>query len=417
MDNPAYDVDIEMDDVDIAPEDDGDIYNTPNTTRVDEEETPLLPTSTLRLKQQVLRNKLDALYHHLGAKGSLDFVNLDRFKMKTNSKTGITDLLWYNGENWVSLTNQRTGEFLAVSTLKTKFGGLTPMKKFLNLEQTPPSIDRSIKAANLLKSEIPTQTDIETIPLFDLSSVVEEIHIKTREASQNTDLDMREFLGIDKALQSINGELRNNTAKLSELDKRIKRDTAKLKEIEDNPEGFSEEQKELYKKRLQDLKEERQARLEFLSQNRKDLQTQVARIKQTIGKILDSDTSLGEKIRTLFREQGITIFSVLTAVSMIISTIVLAVTGGGSGGAPGSPPKDEGEFRKWLKKQLNRLANALKRLAGKAVAALPGIIGSVVGAILSFLGKTVGFLAQHTWALIAFAVGLIGAWLIRRVQS
>ena len=99
---------------------------------------------------------------------------------------------------------------------------------------------------------------------------------------------------------------------------------------------------------------------------------------------------------------------------MIISTIVLAVTGGGGGG---SPPKDEGEFRKWVKKQLNRLANALKHLAGKAAAALPGIIGSVVGAILSFLGKTVGFLAQDTWALIVFVVGLIGAWLIRRVQG
>ena len=406
-----------MDDVDIAPEDDGDVYNTPNTTRVNEEETPLLPTSTLRLRQQVLRNKLDALYHHLGAKRNLDFVDLDRFKMKTNSKTGITDLLWYNGENWVSLTNQRTGEFLAVSTLKTKFGSLTLMKKFLNLEQTPPSIDRSIKASALLKSEKPTQTDIETIPLFDLSSVVEDIRIKTREGSQNTDLDMREFLGISKALQSINGELRNNTAKLSELDQQIKQDTAKLKKIEDNPEGFSDEEKELYKKRLQDLQEERQARLEFLSQNRKDLQTQVARIKQTIEKILDSDTSLGEKIRTLFREQGITIFSVLTAVSMLISTIALAVTGGGRAGAPGSPQKDEGEFGKWLKKQLNRLTNALKRLAGKAVAALPGIIGGVVGPILSFLGKTVGFFAQHTWALIVFAVGLIGAWLIRRVQS
>ena len=198
MDNPAYvdDVDIDMDDVDIAPQDDGDIYNTPNTTRVDEEETPLLPTSTLRLKQQVLCNKLDSLYHHLGTKGSLDFVNLDQFKMKTNSKAGITDLLWYNDKNWVSLANQRTGEFLAVRTLKTKFGGLTPIFYFLNLEQTPPSIDQSIKAANLLKSEIPTQTDIETKPLFDLSSVVEEICIKTREASQNTDLDMREFLGI-----------------------------------------------------------------------------------------------------------------------------------------------------------------------------------------------------------------------------
>ena len=178
MDNPTYDVDIEMDDVDIAPEDDGDVYNTPNTTRVDEEETKITPTSTLRLKQQVLRNKLDALYHHLDPKGSLDFV-LDRLKMKTNSKIGITDLLWYNGENWVSRTNQRTGEFLAVSTLKTKFGGLTPMKNFLNLEQTPPSIDQSIKAANLLKSETPTQTNIETIPLFDLSPVVEDIRIKT----------------------------------------------------------------------------------------------------------------------------------------------------------------------------------------------------------------------------------------------
>ena len=113
---------------------------------------------------------------------------------------------------------------------------------------------------------------------------------------------MREFLGISIALQSINGELRNNTAKLSELDKRIKRDTAKLKEIEDNPEGFSEEQKELYKRCLQDLKEERQARLGFLSQNRKDLQIQVARTKQAIGKILDSDTFLGEKIGTLFGE-------------------------------------------------------------------------------------------------------------------
>ena len=110
MDNPAYDVDIEMDDVDIAPEDDGDVYNTPNTTRVDEEETSITPTSTLGLKQQVLRNKLDSLSHHLGTKGSLDFVNLDLFKMKTNSKTGITDLLWYNSENWVSLTTQQAGE-------------------------------------------------------------------------------------------------------------------------------------------------------------------------------------------------------------------------------------------------------------------------------------------------------------------
>ena len=51
---------------------------------------------------------------------------------------------------------------------------------------------------------------------------------------------------------------------------------------------------------------------------------------------------------------------------MTISTIVFAITGVfEEGGAGGSPPKDKGI----LKKRLDRLADALKRLAGKAVEA------------------------------------------------
>ena len=53
---------------------------------------------------------------------------------------------------------------------------------------------------------------MESIPLEELSSLVEDIHIKTREASQNANLDMREFLGIDKVLQKIQGELLKNTS-------------------------------------------------------------------------------------------------------------------------------------------------------------------------------------------------------------
>ena len=65
--------------------------------------------------------------------------------------------------------------------------------------------------------------------------MVENIHVKTREASQNTDLDMREFLGVDKSLQSIQAELLNNTSKLTEINKRIQKDTKKLEEIENDP--------------------------------------------------------------------------------------------------------------------------------------------------------------------------------------
>ena len=100
---------------------------------------------------------------------------------------------------------------------------------------------------------------------------------------------------------------------------------------------------------------------------------------------------------------------------MTILTIVLAITGvfGGGRETGGPPSKDEGGFKRWF----DRLADALKRLAGNAVEALPAIVGSVLGAILSFLGKAVGFVAKHTWALIVFAAGLIGTWLMQRFKK
>ena len=96
---------------------------------------------------------------------------------------------------------------------------------------------------------------------------------------------------------------------------------------------------------------------------------------------------------------------------MTISTIVLAITGvfGEGKGARGSTPKDEGALKKWL----DRLADALQRLAGQAKA----IIRSIVGAILSFLGKAVGFVAEHTWALIVFVAGLVDWWLMQKVKK
>ena len=92
---------------------------------------------------------------------------------------------------------------------------------------------------------------------------------------------------------------------------------------------------------------------------------------------------------------------------MTISTIVLAITGffGGTGGT--------GTLKKWL----DKLADALKWLAGKAAEALPAIIRSAVGAILGFLGKAVGFVAEDTWALIVFVAGLIGWWLMQKIKK
>ena len=111
--------------------------------------------------------------------------------------------------------------------------------------------------------KLPTDLQMESIPLKELSSLAEDILVKTREVSQNTDIDMREFVGIDKALQSIQGEVLNNTSKLSEIDKRIKRDIKKLEEVKNDP-TYTDEQRQLYRNRLDDLNTEKRARLEIL---------------------------------------------------------------------------------------------------------------------------------------------------------
>ena len=123
-----------------------------------------------------------------------------------------------------------------------------------------------ISAASKFKSELSTDLEMESIPLVEPSSLVDDIHVKTRETSQNTNHDMRKFLGIDKDLQSIQGELLNNTSKLTEIDKHIKRDTKKLQKVEYYP-TYTDEQRQLYRDRLDDLNTQKQARLEILSRN------------------------------------------------------------------------------------------------------------------------------------------------------
>ena len=65
--------------------------------------------------------------------------------------------------------------------------------------------------------------------------------------------------------------------------------------------------------------------------------------------MLNKDTSLGEKIRTLFREQGITIASILMAIGMAIRVLVEALFPGGGGAAVASGGKPHHKDEKGLK--------------------------------------------------------------------
>ena len=133
--------------------------------------------------------------------------------------------------------------------------------------------------------------------------------------------------------------------------------------------------------------------------------------------MLDKDTSLGEKIRTLFREQGITIASILTAIGMAIGVLVEALLPGGGGATAsggGEPPKDEKGLKEWIRNKLIALASLLDRLGIKAAEALPGIIGGIISWILNRAKDVVGWVSQNLWARVVGVGGLIYTYMVTR---
>lgn len=71
----------------------------------------------------------------------------------------------------------------------------------------------SFKTATKLKRKLPKDTKMESIPFMKTSSLVEDIHTRTREALRKTDFDTQEYLKIDKVLQTMQGKMLNNASK------------------------------------------------------------------------------------------------------------------------------------------------------------------------------------------------------------
>ena len=135
---------------------------------------------------------------------------------------------------------------------------------------------------------------------------------------------LREIRGLDRVQQTIRGDFTNNLAKLTEVDEHIGMEKRKLAEADSGGAGKSSRRR--IAERLRDLQDERASRLEAAAANRQALRSQIDRMRETISRILHEDTTLAQHIRTLFREHGITIASILAAIGMAISTLVLAGT-------------------------------------------------------------------------------------------
>ena len=189
---------------------------------------------------------------------------------------------------------------------------------------------------------------MDEIELEEIAKSTEDLIFQINNQSQTDELfkhPLRELLGLDKQLRSIQGSLKVEVAKKVQLEECIAKERQKLKEFREYPGVYDDAMREDITKQIDDLNEDLKVRQESINILKGRLKSQITSFKEAIAKVSDKDTSLAEKIRTLFREQGITIASILMAIGMAIGVLVEALLPGGGGAATSGsgepPPKDE----------------------------------------------------------------------------
>ena len=239
---------------------------------------------------------------------------------------------------------------------------------------------------NKAVEELPSESDITKADDIELQEIAEKASgIISQIKDVQTDTEdlfkhhLHKLLGLDKQLRSIRGSLNVEVAEKVQLEEHITKEHRKLEEFREYPGVYDDAMKEDITKRIDALNDELATRQESIDLLKGRLKNQITSFKETIAKVLDKDPSLGEKIRTLFREQGITIASILTAIGMAIGVLVEALLPGGTASGGGEPPpKDEKGLKEWIRNKLKALASLLGKLGMKAAEALPGIIGGII---------------------------------------
>ena len=322
-------------------------------------------------------------------------INYDRFAV---DKDGALKLIVKNRR--IPLTAAGTLKFLSLSTIAGKIGGAGAVRKYLDLQDYRAKL-KPTPAIELLELKVDkaTRSDDE-----DLIIAVDDVVDTLPAATQNDDGYLRELSGLDEALKTYRGAKALQESKKVALQQTLDG----LREDLERP-GTSERTDQI-EREIQKAEEQLAATQESIDTLNLRFRSQLSQIRETLTRVFDleSDATLAERVRTLFREQGVTIASILAAIGMAISALVLALTGGGTP-APTPPPKpsDKGGVKEWFKKHLQSLGRVLANLASKAAAALPGIIGSIVSWLLNLLAKTAGWLAGNLWAVVVAVGGLL----------
>ena len=359
--------------------------------------------------------------------------NKGTYKVAFENESGIYKDILSPGNRWLApnvylkIFGKKFMKDIGFDVDKPKSGTKSkiPKKRMEQIEQYVDEIDDNTKQFASELNKLPTSEDNhDNIMLQDIinkNEIATDNSMKFIETSlteigedtstQTGGLTLRELEGLDKELRMISDSLRSAITKSIAKQVDIDRENRKLEEIA-NDETYSDEQREEVRARLQRFQDEQKAINDQIRILKGLYSNQIYQIRESIMKFLDKETgTLGERIRTLFKEQGITIVSILTALGMTLGVLIEALLGGPS--TTSTPTSQstttsdkKGGAREWIKNKLKALSQLLGKLADKALASLPGIIGSITSWILNRAKEVVGWLSQNLWALIT-GVGVL----------
>ena len=251
-----------------------------------------------------------------------------------------------------------------------------PKKRMEQIEQYIDEMYDNMKQFTRELNELPTTSEgnQDNIMLQDIITKNEKIgtdnSMKLIETSltetgedastQTGGLTLTELEGLDKELRTISGSLRSAIAKSIAKQVDIDRENQKLEEMA-NDETYSDEQREEVRARLQMFQDEQKAINNQIRILKGRYSNKIYQIRESIMIFMDKETgTLDERIRTLFKEQGITIVSILTAVGMTIGVLIEALLGGPTTSTPTSQSTTtsdkKGGDREWIKNKLKALS-------------------------------------------------------------
>ena len=255
-----------------------------------------------------------------------------------------------------------------------------PKKKMKQIEKYVDEIDDNTKQFESAFNELPTSEDNQDIMLQDIitkNEIATDNSMKLIETSltetgedtstQTGGLTLRELEGLDKALRMISSSLRSAIARSMAKQVDIDKENRQLEEMA-NDETYSDEQREEVRVRLQRFQDEQQAINNQIRILKDRYSNQIYQIRGSIMKFLDKETGiLGKRIRTLFKEQGITIVSILTALGMTIGVLIEALLGGPRASTPTSQSTTTSDkksgAREWIKNKFKSSVATARKIS------------------------------------------------------